>query len=150
VTNILLPQAAHRTPPGSSALRESKASAANVLSVRKRSVSGKCFACAKAKRQRQMFCLRESKASAANVLSARKQSVSGKCFVCAKAKRQLQMFCLCESEATATNVLSVRKRSDSYKAPSRNGNQPLVLVMIHFYPLNDNECMIVTAWKNFY
>ncbi|MGE7915289.1 hypothetical protein [Lysinibacillus xylanilyticus] len=34
-----MPQAAHRTPPGSSA--------------RKRSVSGKCFICAKAKRQRQ-------------------------------------------------------------------------------------------------
>jgi len=33
------------------------------------------------------------------------------------------------SEATATNVLSVRKRSDSNnKAPSRNGNQPLVIV----------------------
>ncbi|MGE7915853.1 hypothetical protein [Lysinibacillus xylanilyticus] len=29
------------TPPGSSALRESEASAANVLSARKRSVSGK-------------------------------------------------------------------------------------------------------------
>ncbi|MGE7915015.1 hypothetical protein [Lysinibacillus xylanilyticus] len=41
VTNILLPQAAHRTPPGSSALCESEASAANVLSVRKRSVSNK-------------------------------------------------------------------------------------------------------------
>ncbi|MGA3674721.1 hypothetical protein ACPCXF_06565 [Lysinibacillus agricola] len=27
MTNILLPQAAHRTPPGSSALRESEASA---------------------------------------------------------------------------------------------------------------------------
>ncbi|MDM5245932.1 hypothetical protein [Lysinibacillus sp. G4S2] len=35
------PKAAHRTPPGSSALRESEASAANVLSARKRSVSGK-------------------------------------------------------------------------------------------------------------
>ncbi|MEX3745186.1 hypothetical protein [Lysinibacillus xylanilyticus] len=34
-------KAAHRTPPGSSALRESEASAANVLSVRKRSDSGK-------------------------------------------------------------------------------------------------------------
>ncbi|MGY3186803.1 hypothetical protein [Lysinibacillus sp. TE18511] len=34
-------EAAHRTPPGSSALRESEASAANVLSVRKRSVSNK-------------------------------------------------------------------------------------------------------------
>ncbi|MGA3673604.1 hypothetical protein ACPCXF_00835 [Lysinibacillus agricola] len=41
MTNIVLAQAAHRTPPGSSALRESKASAANVLSVRKRSVSNK-------------------------------------------------------------------------------------------------------------
>ncbi|MGY3190512.1 hypothetical protein, partial [Lysinibacillus sp. TE18511] len=45
VTNIVLArdtgasiasEAAHRTPPGSSALRESEASAANVLSVRKR------------------------------------------------------------------------------------------------------------------
>ncbi|MFB7159043.1 hypothetical protein [Lysinibacillus sp. NPDC056232] len=36
-----------------------------------------------------------------------------------------------ESEASAI-VLSVRKRSDSNnKAPSRNGNQPHVLVMIH-------------------
>jgi hypothetical protein len=32
-----------------------------------------------------------------------------------------------ESEASAANVLSVRKRSDSNKAPSRNGNQPLIL-----------------------
>ncbi|WP_375200159.1 hypothetical protein [Bacillus sp. RS11] len=46
-------KAAHRTPPGSSALRESEASAANVLYARKRSVSGKCFICAKAKRQQQ-------------------------------------------------------------------------------------------------
>ncbi|MFB7160034.1 hypothetical protein [Lysinibacillus sp. NPDC056232] len=43
-----MPQADHRTPPGSSALRESEASAANVLSVRKRSGSNKCFICAKA------------------------------------------------------------------------------------------------------
>ncbi|MGA3673567.1 hypothetical protein ACPCXF_00650 [Lysinibacillus agricola] len=48
-----MPQAAHRTPPGSSALCESEASATNVLSARKRSVSDKCFICAKAKRQRQ-------------------------------------------------------------------------------------------------
>ncbi|MGY3188419.1 hypothetical protein [Lysinibacillus sp. TE18511] len=34
-------------------LCESEASAANVLSARKRSVSGKCFICAKAKRQQQ-------------------------------------------------------------------------------------------------
>ncbi|QQP14059.1 hypothetical protein FJQ98_08570 [Lysinibacillus agricola] len=47
--------------------------------------------------------------------------------LCAKAKRQRQMFYLCESEATATNVLSARKRSVSGKAPSQNGNQPLVL-----------------------
>ncbi|QQP14067.1 hypothetical protein FJQ98_08615 [Lysinibacillus agricola] len=51
--------------PGSFALRESEASAAmfylyeseaaatNVLSVRKRSGSNKCFICAKAKRQQQ-------------------------------------------------------------------------------------------------
>ncbi|MGY3190094.1 hypothetical protein [Lysinibacillus sp. TE18511] len=42
-------------------------------------------------------------------------------------------FALCESEASA-NVLSVRKRSDSNnKAPSRNGNQPHVMVMSHFF-----------------
>ncbi|MGE7940572.1 hypothetical protein ACQKNB_00650 [Lysinibacillus xylanilyticus] len=97
-----MPQAAHRTPPGSSALHESEATAANVLSVRKRSDSNKCFICAKAKRQQQMFYLCESEATATNVLSARKRSVSGKCFICAKAKRQQQMFYLCESEATAT------------------------------------------------
>ncbi|WP_374965286.1 hypothetical protein [Lysinibacillus sp. RS5] len=51
-------------PPESSALRESEASATNVLSVRKRSVSNKCFICAKAKRQQQMFYLCESEASA--------------------------------------------------------------------------------------
>jgi len=59
-------------------LCESVASAANVLSVRKRSVSSKCFICEKAKRQQQMFYLRESVASAANVLSARKRSDSNK------------------------------------------------------------------------
>jgi len=48
-----LPQAAHRTPPGSFDLCESEASATNVLTVRKRSVSNKCFNCAKAKRQQQ-------------------------------------------------------------------------------------------------
>ncbi|MCL1694649.1 hypothetical protein [Lysinibacillus sp. BPa_S21] len=58
-------KAAHRTPPGSSALRESEASAANV------------------------FCS-ESKATATNVLSVRKRSDSNKCFICAKAKRQQQ------------------------------------------------------------
>ncbi|WP_375122133.1 hypothetical protein [Lysinibacillus sp. RS10] len=62
----------------------------NVLSARKRSVSGKCFICAKAKRQRQCFICSESKASATNVLSARKRSVSGKCFICAKVQRQQQ------------------------------------------------------------
>jgi len=63
-------EAAHRTPPGSFALCESGsvnvAAATNVLSVRKRSGSNKCFICAKAKRQQQqMFYLRESEASAA-------------------------------------------------------------------------------------
>ncbi|WP_374965582.1 hypothetical protein [Lysinibacillus sp. RS5] len=35
-----------------------------MFSVRKRSVSGKCFICAKAKRQQQMFYLCESEAAA--------------------------------------------------------------------------------------
>jgi len=87
-------------------LRESEASATNVLSARKRSVSDKCFICAKAKHQRQMFYLRESEASATNVLSVRKRSDSN-------------------------NVLSVRKRSDSNKAPNQNGNQPHVMEMSH-------------------
>ncbi|MGE7941555.1 hypothetical protein ACQKNB_05655 [Lysinibacillus xylanilyticus] len=43
VTNILLPQAAHRTPPGSFALCESEATSTIVLSARKRSVSGKAL-----------------------------------------------------------------------------------------------------------
>jgi len=65
------------------------------------------FSVAKAKRQQQMFYLRESEAPAANVLSVRKRSGSNKCF-------------LRESEAAAI------------KAPSRNGSQPLVMV-ISFY-----------------
>ncbi|MDM5247595.1 hypothetical protein [Lysinibacillus sp. G4S2] len=48
-----------------------------LCAARKRSFSGKCFICAKAKRQQQMLSV-------------------------AKAKRQLQMFYLCESEAAAT------------------------------------------------
>ncbi|MDM5247410.1 hypothetical protein [Lysinibacillus sp. G4S2] len=40
------------------------ATATNVLSVRKRSVSNKCFICAKAKRQQQMFYLCEIEATA--------------------------------------------------------------------------------------
>ncbi|WP_223556456.1 hypothetical protein, partial [Lysinibacillus sphaericus] len=40
-------------------LCESEAAATNVLSVRKRSGSNKCFICAKAKRQQQMFYLCE-------------------------------------------------------------------------------------------
>ncbi|MDM5247619.1 hypothetical protein [Lysinibacillus sp. G4S2] len=43
---------------------ESKATATNVLNVRKQSDSNKCFKCAKAKRQQQMFYLCESVASA--------------------------------------------------------------------------------------
>ncbi|WP_285400098.1 hypothetical protein [Lysinibacillus sp. fls2-241-R2A-57] len=52
-------------------LCESETTATNVLSVRKRSGSGKCFICAKAKRQRQMFYLCESETTATNVLSVR-------------------------------------------------------------------------------
>ncbi|MFE3577532.1 hypothetical protein, partial [Lysinibacillus sp. NPDC059133] len=75
VTNIMLAQAAHRTPPGSFALCESEASAI-VLSVRKRSDSNNCFICAKAKRQQQLFYLCESEATATIVLSVRKRSDS--------------------------------------------------------------------------
>ncbi|MDM5246614.1 MULTISPECIES: hypothetical protein [unclassified Lysinibacillus] len=39
------------------------------------------------------------------------------------------IFALCESEATVTRFSSVRKRSGSDNAPSRNGNQPYVMVM---------------------
>ncbi|WP_374965120.1 hypothetical protein [Lysinibacillus sp. RS5] len=74
-----MPQAAHRTPPGSSA--------------RKRSVSGKCFICAKAKRQQQMFYLCESEASATNV------------------------FCS-ESKATATNVFCSESKATATKRPA--------------------------------
>ncbi|MGE7952090.1 hypothetical protein [Lysinibacillus xylanilyticus] len=41
--------------------------------MRKRSDSNKCFICAKAKRQQQMFYLCESEATATNVLSVRQQ-----------------------------------------------------------------------------
>ncbi|MGE7916844.1 hypothetical protein [Lysinibacillus xylanilyticus] len=109
VTNLVLAQAAHRTPLGSSALRESEASAANVLSVRKRSNSNKCF-------------------------------------ICAKAKRQQQMFYLCESEATATNVLSARKRSVSGKAPSRNGNQPNIMIKFSLESYNIRR----QSWLSYY
>ncbi|MEB2281400.1 hypothetical protein LAV73_15565 [Lysinibacillus xylanilyticus] len=44
--------------------------------MRKRSGSNKCFICAKAKRQQQMFYLCESEAAATNVLSVRKRSVT--------------------------------------------------------------------------
>ncbi|WP_223556893.1 hypothetical protein [Lysinibacillus sphaericus] len=50
----------------------------NVFSARKRSVSGKCFICAKAKRQQQKVYLCESEATATNVLSVRKRSDSNK------------------------------------------------------------------------
>ncbi|MGY3187027.1 hypothetical protein [Lysinibacillus sp. TE18511] len=62
VTNIVLAQAAHRTPPGSFALCESEASA-NVLSVRKRSDSNKCFICAKVQRQQQQSAQSERKST---------------------------------------------------------------------------------------
>ncbi|MEB2279199.1 hypothetical protein LAV73_04165 [Lysinibacillus xylanilyticus] len=46
------------------------------MTVRKRSGSNKCFDCAKAQRQQQMFYLCESEATATNVLSVRKRSDS--------------------------------------------------------------------------
>ncbi|MFB7157752.1 hypothetical protein [Lysinibacillus sp. NPDC056232] len=63
-----------------------------------------------------------------NIVLARRPQEA---LLCAKAKRQQQIFYLCESEAAATNILSVRKRSGSNKAPSRNGNQPHVLMVSH-------------------
>jgi len=71
---------AHRTPPGSSALRESEATAAMFYLCESEATATNVF-CAKAKRQQQMF-------------SVRKRSDSNKCF-------------LCESEATATKRLHV-------------------------------------------
>ncbi|WP_285395673.1 hypothetical protein [Lysinibacillus sp. fls2-241-R2A-57] len=66
-----------------------------------------------------MFYLRENEVSAATPAEeAARRSPAGS-------------IALRESEASA-NVLSVRKRSDSNnKAPSRNGNQPHVMVMSH-------------------
>jgi len=91
------------------------AAAINVLSARKRSVSGKCFICAKVQRQQQqMFYLRESEASATNVLSARKRSVSDKCFICAKAKRQQQMFSVAKAKRQLQSAQSERKSTPRY------------------------------------
>ncbi|KOP72717.1 hypothetical protein AMS59_17590 [Lysinibacillus sp. FJAT-14745] len=52
---ILVDWSGDWTPSGSFALCESKATATNVLTVRKQSDSNKCFNYAKAKRQQQMF-----------------------------------------------------------------------------------------------
>jgi len=108
-------EAAHRTPPGSFALRESEASAA-------------------------LFYLRESEASAAIVLSARKRSVSS--IVLSARKRSVSGIVLSARKRSVSGivlsarkrsvsgiVLSARKRSVSSKAPSRNGNQPHVIMM---------------------
>ena len=115
MTNIVLARDPAAKRMFSVRKRSANVAAANVLSVRKRSVSNNKSGSSDAPRK---------------LCSVRKRSVSNKCFICAKAKRQRQMFYLRESEASATNVLSVRKRSDSNnKAPSRNGNQPLVMVM---------------------
>ncbi|MBG9456514.1 hypothetical protein ABE61_21490 [Lysinibacillus sphaericus] len=61
-------------------LRESEATATNVLSVRKRSDSNnKCFICAKAKRQQQMFYLCESEATATtNVFCSESEAAATK------------------------------------------------------------------------
>ncbi|QQP13685.1 hypothetical protein FJQ98_06425 [Lysinibacillus agricola] len=94
MTNILLAQAAHRTPPGSFALCESEATATtNVFCSDSKAAAT------------NVFCS-ESKAAATNVLSARKRSVSGKCFICAKAKRQQQ------------SAQSVRKSTTRYGVES--------------------------------
>jgi len=46
--------------------------------VRKRSDSNKCFICAKAKRQQQLFYLRESEATAANVFCSESEASATK------------------------------------------------------------------------
>ncbi|MEQ6357600.1 hypothetical protein ABNX05_23635 [Lysinibacillus sp. M3] len=71
-------------------INQSEAAATNVFTVRNQSDSNKCFYCAKAKRQQQMFLLCESEAAATNVFTVRKRSGSNKCFYCAKSKRQRQ------------------------------------------------------------
>jgi len=58
VTNIVLAQDPAAKRSGSSDAPR------KLCSARKRSVSGKCFICAKAKRQQQMFYLCESEATA--------------------------------------------------------------------------------------
>jgi len=75
VTNIVLAQAAHRTPQ-------------------------EALLFAKAKRQQQLFYLCESKATATIVLSVRKRSDSNNCFICAKAKRQQQQSAQPERKST--------------------------------------------------
>jgi len=56
-------------------LRESEASATNVLSVRKRSVSNKCFICAKAERQQQqLFSVAKAKRQLQSAQSERKST----------------------------------------------------------------------------
>ncbi|MGE7929686.1 hypothetical protein [Lysinibacillus xylanilyticus] len=56
--------------------------------MRKQSDSNKCFICAKAKRQQQMFYLCESEATATNVLSVRKRSDSNSRLLVTKALSQ--------------------------------------------------------------
>ncbi|MGE7951763.1 hypothetical protein [Lysinibacillus xylanilyticus] len=55
-------EAAHRTPPR------------KLCSARKRSVSGKCFICAKAKRQQQMFSVAKAKRQLQSAQSERKST----------------------------------------------------------------------------
>ncbi|MGE7131549.1 hypothetical protein [Lysinibacillus xylanilyticus] len=78
-------------------LCESEATATNVFC----SDSYKCFICAKAKRQQQMFSV-------------------------AKAKRQQQMFYLCESEATATNVFCSESEAAATKRSVGTEINPIV------------------------
>jgi len=59
-------------------------------------------------------------------------------YLCESEATATNVFCS-ESKATATNVLSARKRSVSGKAPSRNGNQPHVMVMRQKGEMTFNE-----------
>jgi len=89
MTNILSVQAAHWTSPGSS--------------VRKQSVSDKCFICASAT---NVFCAK-----------AKRQQ---QCFICAKAKRQQQCFICAKAKRQQQSAQSERKSTTRY------GNGPLI------------------------
>ncbi|MGE7927051.1 hypothetical protein [Lysinibacillus xylanilyticus] len=93
-------KAAHRTPPRSSALRESD--------------SYKCFICAKAKRQQQMFSVAKAKRQQQYFICA-KAKRQQQYFICAKAKRQQQYFiCAKAKRQQQQSAQSERKSTTSY------------------------------------